>query len=531
MLQGVIHAVDDYKLFFGDAHTNIHSPRMRQPGYLEAVVEHARQMLDFWPIAYYPQEYREVQGFRYEDRLDERTVQEDWDVICRLAAANNNPGQFVAFAGYEWQGNGRWGDHNVFFLHDHQPIVLPDTSPELFAALRALATEVIAIPHHPAYMVGVRGKNWDVHDEELCPFAEIYSVHGCSESDRGPIGLRTNPHMGPELSGGTIEEALDRGYRLGIIASGDNHVWPAVYGNGLMACWARGLTRQALWEAFKERRVYGVSSDRIALEFSAEGAPMGAVIAHSGPVRLHIKVRCSDALDRIELIRNNRVIASYCHSGRWEIPDGHERIRCKLRIEAGWGPRDDEMPQRAQREWDCCIELDSGVIVSVEKCWLSPGQRVDAPGGSRCEFGFTTRPGAGGQRAFGFRGPLTRGQAVVFEVEARPTDTIHLDLDGWKGSMTLAEAMRSSCVAYFPHEVRDYIRDKHGLDPDDLPRPDPFYFLSHKAKVHRAVPEAAYAAEFVYTDDDPPEGRNHYRVRVHQCNGALAWSSPIWVEL
>ncbi len=522
--------MSEYKLFFGDAHTNLHSPKMRQPGYLQAVLQHAREMLDFWPIAYYPQEYREVQGFRFEDKLDDQTIQQDWKVICDLAAENNIPGEFVAFAGYEWQGNGRWGDHNVFFLHDHQPILLPDTTPELFRQLRELGTKVIAIPHHPAYITGVRGKNWDVHDEELSPFVEIYSVHGCSESDEGPIGLRTNPHMGPELSGGTLEDALNRGYRIGIIASGDNHVWPAVYGNGLMACWATALTREALWEAFKQRRVYGVSADRIALEFTVEDAPMGSILAHTGPVHIRIRVVGSDAIDRIELLRNNRLIACYCHQGQWDVPENDELIRFKLRIEAGWGPREDEMPERVQRQWSCSLQVDEGVIVGVEKCWLSPGQHVDKPGGNRCDFGFTTRLGAGGQRAFGFRGYAVRGQATVFEIEAHPSDTIHLDLDGWKCSMSVAEAMRESRVAYFPEEVRQYIRERHGLDPDRLPRPDPFYFLSHKAKVHRAIPECGYTAEFTYTDENPPKGTNHYRVRVHQRNGAIAWSSPIWVE-
>ncbi|MCD6351673.1 MAG: DUF3604 domain-containing protein, partial [Armatimonadetes bacterium] len=332
--------MSEYKLYFGDSHTNLHSPRMREPGYLETVVRQARELLDFWPIAYYPQEYTELRGFRYEDALDEETAQRDWQVIRELAAANNEPGKFVAFSGYEWQGNGRWGDHNVFFLDDEGPLLRPDTVGELFTALRALGRPALAIPHHVAYMIGVRGKNWDVHDEDLSPFAEIYSVHGCSESDEEFIGLRTNAHMGPGLSGGTIEDALARGYRLGIIASGDNHIWPAMYGNGLMGCWAKGLTREALWDAFMERRVYGVSADRMELEFTVEDAPMGAVVVHRGAVGVTVRVRGSDALDRIEVLRNERVIACYCHQGQWEMPGEDERVRWKLRIEAGWGPRD-----------------------------------------------------------------------------------------------------------------------------------------------------------------------------------------------
>ncbi len=73
---------------------------------------------------------------------------------------------------------------------------------------------MLAIPHHTAYVPGVRSKNWSVHDEQISPFAEIFSVHGCSESDEEWIGLRHNRNMGPGVSGGTIEDALDRGIRL-----------------------------------------------------------------------------------------------------------------------------------------------------------------------------------------------------------------------------------------------------------------------------------------------------------------------------
>ncbi len=520
----------DYQLFFGDSHTNLHSPRMREPGYLDAVVRQARELVDFWPIAYYPQEYHEVKGFRLEDWLPEDTVAEDWRVICDLAARENRPGEFVVFSGYEWQGDGTCGDHNVFHFDDHQPLLRCSTSDELYAELRRLGLRAIAIPHHTAYLTGVRGKNWDIHDEELSPFAEIYSVHGCSESDEEWIGLRQNAHMGPGLSGCTIEDGLARGYRLGIICSGDNHIWPAMYGNGLMGCWAQALTRESLWEAFRERRVYGVTSDRIELRFAVEDAAMGSVIRKRGPVRAEVRVRGSDAVDRVELLRNNRVIACYCHNGRWDVPTSDERIRVKLRVEAGWGPRDSEMPEHVTRQWDCSIEVPEGAILSVEKCWRTPGQHVDAPGSRRCGFGFTSQLGAGQQGAFGFRTALSQGEATVFEIEARPCDTVNLDLDGQRLSLTLALAMRGSQVVFFPDEVREYLRGRHGLDAADLPRPDSLYFLSHKAKVHRAIPQVGYTAEFSHTDEAPPEGMNHYRVRAYQRNGAVAWSSPVWVE-
>jgi hypothetical protein len=509
-----------YKLFWGDSHTNLHSRHLED---LETSLQWAHEMLDFWPLAYYPQARRQISGFSFEDWLEEQRIDAEWKTICNFAAQNNRPGKLIIFAGYEWQGDGRWGDHNVFYLYDYQPVIRVNTLPELYREIRRRRIKAFVIPHHTAYMVGIRGKNWNVHDEELSPFAEIYSQHGCSESDEEWIGLRFNQHMGPSVSGGTIEEALNRGIKLGVICSGDSHYgFPGVYQHGLMACYAKELTREALWEAFGARRVYGVTGDRIELLFTVEGAMMGSVIQKKGAVRIETKVRGGDAIDRIELLRNNRVIATHCHNGTWTIPRGNKRIRCKLCLEVGWGPLPSDIPDQPPREWEGSIEIPNGWIVSVEKRWRNFGQYVEKTKERQCNFRFLTQ-----QRS----GPyLLPSEATVFELEGKPSDKVNLELESKSLSFTLEEAMQKSRIIFFREEVENYVQKVHKLEPKLLPRDDPFYFLSHKAKLHRAIPEVGYTAEFVHTDISPPDETNFYRVRVSQRNGNLAWSSPIWVE-
>ncbi|GAB4563945.1 MAG: hypothetical protein Kow0047_13270 [Anaerolineae bacterium] len=507
-------------LYWGDAHTNLHSHHLSD---VETTLRYARELLDFWPIAYYPQDPRVVRGFWYEDWLEQEQIEREWRLMCDLARTNNRPGEFVIFPGYEWQGDGSWGDHNVFYIDDDPPLLRVNTLPELYAEIRRRRLQAIAIPHHTAYLTGVRGRNWDVYDEVVTPFAEIYSNHGCSESDEEWIGLRANRHMGPGVSGGTIEEALDRGYRLGIICSTDNHTgFAGFYGHGLMACYAKGLTREALWEAFQARRVYGASGDRIHLALYANDAFIGDEIAANGPVTIRVRVRGSDAIDRIEVLRNNRLIAGYFHQGTWVIPTSDELTRCKLRVEAGWGPLSRDIPDVPPRRWEGQIETPEGRIVSVERCWRTPGQWVEQTSEHECAFGFQTLQ----QAPHGLP-----SEALIFELEGRPSDRVRITLEGKRLELRLTEAMRRSQVLYFPEEVRARVRDAHGIDPDSLPRPDPFYFFSHKAKIHRAIPEVGYVAEFEHVDASPPPGRNVYRVRVHQRNGHIAWSSPIWVDV
>ena len=174
----------EHKLFWGDSHSNLH---LVLPGFeeahfppggaaatnlprevaadLDAALEHARAVMDFWPIAYYPYTYRLENGFRVEDWRAERELAPAWRAICELAASGSRDGEFVIFPGFEWQGDNRHGDHNVFFLADHPPLLTSRTLPELYAEIRRRGLRALAIPHHTAYRTGYRGKDWSVHDE------------------------------------------------------------------------------------------------------------------------------------------------------------------------------------------------------------------------------------------------------------------------------------------------------------------------------------------------------------------------------
>ncbi len=508
-----------YNLYWGDSHCNYHGHHSED---LEKYFQYASEVLDFLPVAYYPVEKYDFKGFKAEDFLPPEKVASDWAAICQLSAKFNDPGNFVAFPGFEWQGSGVSGDHNVFFLKDNPPMIRVDTLTELYARLRSEGLEAYAIPHHTAYKPGVRSKDWSVHDEKLSPFAEIFSGHGSSESDEQCPGLWNNRNMGPGTSGGTIEDGLNAGHKFGIIASNDCHDGYAGHWNGgIMACYAKELTRESLWEAFAARRVYGVTGDRMQLEFNVEGEPMGSEIEKSGPVNVEASVYGCDAIDRIELLRNNRVIATHCHQGTWDVPTADEPVRFKLRIECGWGARPMEIPDLGPRQWTCSIDIQNGEILSVQKCWHGPGQSLEPIEGGRCEFSFLTaqQPMAGNPNM----------QANIFEIQARPSDTIKLDLDGKLVELTVAEAMAGSRIIDYIDEASDYVREHFGIDPATLPRVDRLYYAGHKVKIHKAIPEAGFTAKLDFVDNNAPAGTNFYRVRVSQRNGQMAWSSPIWV--
>lgn len=261
-----------YKILWTDMHSNIHHEGMSD---LSKWFEHAKNMLDFWPIAYYPYFMRKrASGMGVEDIHDIDKVKADWEALRDFVNKVNAEG-WPMFMGYEWQGAGLDGDHNVFFKNNDCEIEFPLRYQELYDLYKD--KDAIAIPHHLAYQSNNRGKNWETHNEAFSPFAEVYSSHGSSENDYGSIPMNRHVHMGPRVGVNSVEAGLNKGYRFGLIASGDNHSVPAVCEFGTMALFAEDNSKEAIWDAMIKRHVYGVSNERIKLNMNLDDAMMAIV--------------------------------------------------------------------------------------------------------------------------------------------------------------------------------------------------------------------------------------------------------------
>lgn len=517
------------RIYWGEIHDNV-CQFDDCPVTVAENVALARAHLDFYAPAYYVSETVSVEAvdglpgiIRLERWKTPEKLARQWAEVQEATRAADAPGAFVTFPGYEWQGDGTGGDHNVIFRREGHEIVRVLTLPELYAALQGV--DAIAIPHHTAYQPGYRGRDWSVHDERLSPFTEIYSVHGSSETDDEWIGLRVNAKMGPGVAGGTYQEALERGLHLGAVCSTDGTGrFPGTYGWGLMACLAPELTRAALWEAFAERRVYGVTGDRIALDLRVDGAPMGSRIHGRGPREVYVAVEGLDALDRVEVLRGSRVIHTHAHQGTWEAPHAGERSRFRMRIEPGWGPFASEVGPQPPREWRGRLALPSGGrLRGWWPCWLG-GQSAPVMSDTSAEFSLVVAQAAPGETS------RRLGTANVFEFEARPEDPVELEIGGLTVRAMAGELCRGSRVLWDRPEAERLLRERFGLAIEELERPGLSRHLAYKAKVHRAIPEASFATSFTLVDDEPLVGETSYRVRVEQRNGQRAWSSPIWVR-
>ena len=303
-----VHAVEPrHRIWWGDIHT--HTSFSDGRGAVEETYEFGRDYsaLDFCSVTDH--------SFLVSDAMWQRSK----DAANRF----HQPHRYVTFLAYEWSGMTEvGGDHNVYFRDAdaeitrcysyynyrnlrmyHGPAHGANHVQELFRILSAHFRDnnILAIPHF-----GGRRGNPEWHDPRIQRLIEIYSDHRRSED--------------------WAQTFLDRRYRIGIMASTDNHAGNAGYGfrvppagepdprrpeekgTSLIAVLAPARTREAIFDALYRRHTYATTGSRILLDFRVNGAPMGEEIRSPEPPRISVKAEGTAALDKIYVLRNSQAI-------------------------------------------------------------------------------------------------------------------------------------------------------------------------------------------------------------------------------
>ncbi|HEX6241756.1 MAG TPA: CehA/McbA family metallohydrolase [Polyangiales bacterium] len=247
----------------------------------------------------------------HEAFLGKRTGPGEWEYLQRVAEHYDAPGQFATLYAYEWTGKAFPGPGHkcVYFPTRGFPVVSRDDVPEgkaLVARIRALGG--FASPHH----IGWTGADEPGHDDLGQPLWEICSCHGCYEYRDHPLGQRG------ELRDQMADEMLRRGHRFGFTASSDSHGLLYHHGEarkrdpyrtGLTAVQARARTREAIMQALVARRCYATSGAKIALDVTADGAPMGTALDDRSSAEFQVEVSGTEVVASIELVGAEGVLA------------------------------------------------------------------------------------------------------------------------------------------------------------------------------------------------------------------------------
>jgi hypothetical protein len=407
---------------------------------------------------------------------------ETWRRLADVVRAFHAPGQFVTFLGYEWSGNtAAGGDRNVLFLNDDGPLhrsshwqvadktdEVTDRYPvtDLHATLRG-RRDVMMIPH-----VGGRPCDIALFDNQLEHVVEICSVWGEFEW--------------------LAEEALKRGYVVGVVANSDDHTCrPGAcrplnhqfgHRGGLTAVLAEGCTRESVWAAYLERRCYATSGERLYLDVTADGRQMGALYATADPPLLHVRAAGTAALHSIEVRRGCEVIYRHATHG----PLSPQRLRLT------WEGARSTTRYRTTR-WDGSLEVQCGRIITATDIHKHNPL-----------LGITTHEAR----------RVTWRSSTAGDVAG-----IVVDLD----VPALEPILFTTPPATFSFTLRDVAEQPLVVDAGGM---------AQRVVIERAwEAEPPWDVDFTYIDAGVPAGRHAYWVRLQQVDGERAWSSPVYVDV
>lgn len=503
--QSELSAADDasrFKLFWGDLHN--HNAVGYAKGSLERSIDLARAHLDFFAFTGHASwhDMPKMPGDRHMKWVNGFKVHSDhWNKTNKLIREANTE-DFAAFLGYEWHSS-HFGDYCMIFPGDDRELYLPDHAEKLLDY--AESQQAFAIPHHLGYKQGWRGANFAHYRPSVSPVVEIFSEHGCTETDRSPYPYIRHSMSGRSTSN-TVVPQLQNGLRFGFIASSDNHRgYPGAYGEGVLGVWAKELTRESLFEAIRARRTYAATGDRIGLEFSINGHAMGSDVPATADRQIDVRVEGQDSIAMIELIRNGQVIQRHFpedhQSGPTKLPGN-----AKCRIQYGWGPWG-ALNLGSTCLWDMTIRIEDGRFRHAIPCFQSGPFDEDLRDKLHVVSENEIRLESNTSRVKCYAEDPTK--ALVLELSGKPDSVL---------SIHLRKPVEQVVHAKLADLIDDNVVTFTGV------------FTSESYIINRLVSPSEYSASVRWQDQRPTaDSSDWYYLRVTQHNGQLAWSSPIWV--
>jgi len=498
---------DGQRLLFGDIHN--HCDISYGHGSLEDALKNARERLDFvsvtghahWPDMPEPDErIQYIIDFHLEGFA---RLKEGWPKMMETLRTFNVEDEFVIFPGFEVHFCAT-GDRNMIYRDLDGEILYPADLKDLHRQLRQLRArgiECIAQPHHLGYRRGTRGIDWESFDPEFAPFVEMLSMHGCSESNEN-----TRPFlhsMGPSDWESTIHYGLRQGHVFGFSGGTDHHsAHPGSYGHGMTGLWADSGRREDIWKAFRQRRMFALTGDRMDLRFAVNGVPMGGIAPRAPERRIEFSLAAGGPIDCVDLLRNGELIKRF---SQYEMPAPAPSplLHSKLHLELGWGARHESC------HWQAELGLSDGEILSVEPRFR--GREVVSPVEGRNDGAFyEQRVIEKSARAVKFQ-CVTRGnpnnstptmQGMCLEFKAPRSASIVATLNGQR----------------VEHPVERLLEGARSGRLGDIDSP--------AWRFHR-IPEPHewnWSGEWT----DHCEGEDSYYLRVRQRNDQWAWASPVF---
>jgi hypothetical protein len=304
---------------------------------------------------------RFVRGLDFMCTIDHAEHHNDhtWRMTQLAAEMHNQPGEFIAFSGFEWTsefdggGNLYRGHYNALFrdvgIGDYYYSASDpryNTPLELWDALKAGVgghENVLTFAHHTSRRMA--WLTWNYYEPEMAPLIEIAQARGSYEYEGCFTGLELDNDC-TRVRGHYIHDGLMRGMRWGFVASGDHG------GRQLAAVYAPRMDRDTLFQSLKNKRAYATSGERIFLDVRVNGRFMGEEFVLDKVTRkVEIKAVGTAPLVEIDIFRNGQSV--------------HKWVTNRSDVELEWEDRE-PLVLRENYYYVRVIQTDGG------QAWSSP---------------------------------------------------------------------------------------------------------------------------------------------------------------
>lgn len=229
--------------------------------------------------------------------------QENWEKTIEAVRNHTKEGEFLAFIGFEFRGPR--GDTVLVFndIPEYAVIDNPQWKDirDVWKGLKGY--DYISIPHF--HNGGSLAENiwWENVASGVETVLEVCSCHGSYER---PNELEQGLEMIKSVRyDRTTEYLIKSGHKYGLVCNSDDHKGhPGV--NGLTAVYAKNLDKKSIFEAYRNRHVYGTTNARIRLLFTGNGRLMGSSIPNTEKKTFLIDVVGEGELKKIDLFKNGQ---------------------------------------------------------------------------------------------------------------------------------------------------------------------------------------------------------------------------------
>ena len=307
--------------------------------------------------------------------------------------------------------------------------------------------------------------------------------------------------MGGRETRNTAAAALESGLRFGFVGSSDDHAgFPGAYGEGLMAALVRDFTREGILEAIRARRTYALTGDRIEVDFTVDGAPMGSTVQAARSAEAIFSVQGRDELDVVEVIQDGRIVHRAFGDARQS-----EDEPVQVRLEWGWGPWGALALDRIC-DWSMTVRIENGRLDRFFPCLQS------MPFDEKRRHRFERQ----GEGTLAIRSYTARHNAY----RENPNQSVILEIEG--GAQTVLElSLTEPAEQTSRHRLGELQKNSANLFTGPFPK--------EAYQWHRVVPRSASSLQG-RCRLDVPGGRSHAYLRVRQRNGHVAWASPVFLN-